>query len=602
MNTWGKSPALRKSDGRWVWGALAAVIATSVAARSWLLWSTPLIPGRNGGYYLIQARALLEHGALGIPDLPLTFFIQAAVAKLLQLLTGQGLEPSVMLSVRLCDGILPALIAVPVFLLGRGWCARTGRNAWPACAAAAIAAFGAPALSMTGDFEKNSLGLVWLAGLIAALNAWMAQRTRGRAAAVVALLGLCGLTHIGVFGSALLITALTGCADLALLRGRDGLRTLWRIALVAAASAALVAAVAGVVLWKFDPARIRRLAGAASNPIAFLQNGGHTDGPGHPSCGSIGQRAEMFRPPSDDTAGPAFERGEEPPPFARGERPGPGPSRRQPPGMGMRGFPQGAATGAFALLAAGTLALAWFKRRDLSAADRATAIGCGVALIVLTGPWVGSDMLDRFQLIAMVPAACSAAFVLAQMPGRRSASVGAVAVFALLAVTTVPLLRHGGRPVFSTAAFKELQTLIPYVAHPDRTLIVAPHGLEWWAAWVLHTHVAQTRAVRSSDWSKYETVLFLQENQHGGEGFPGGMGDGHPPDMTGRDANRAGHPEPPPEFGHADHRFGPPGGPPMTSENLPDGAETLHSGTYFLLARVSQPISGDEHPAAPDAP
>ena len=57
-------------------------LATAVAARSWLLWSTPLVPGMNGGYYLVQARALQEHGRLGIPDLPLTFILQATVAKL----------------------------------------------------------------------------------------------------------------------------------------------------------------------------------------------------------------------------------------------------------------------------------------------------------------------------------------------------------------------------------------------------------------------------------------------------------------------------------------------------------------------------------------
>ena len=42
--------------------------------------------------------------------------------------------------------------------------------------------------------------------------------------------------------------------------------------------AAVVAVVAGLVLWKFDPARMRRLAGAVSNPVTFVQNGGHAAG------------------------------------------------------------------------------------------------------------------------------------------------------------------------------------------------------------------------------------------------------------------------------------------------------------------------------------
>jgi len=162
--------------GRMDLATLLTVVAAGIAARAWLLWSTPLVPGMNGGYYLVQARALLEHGRLGIPDLPLTFILQATVAKLLQLLTGRGLESSVLPSVRLCDALLPPLVAVPVFLLGRIWCVQNNRGVWPAVVAAAGVALGTPALTMVGDFEKNSLGLVWLAGLVFALHAWTARR------------------------------------------------------------------------------------------------------------------------------------------------------------------------------------------------------------------------------------------------------------------------------------------------------------------------------------------------------------------------------------------------------------------------------------------
>ena len=65
-------------------GPLAVVIA-AVVARAWLLWSTALVPGMNGGYYPVQARALLEHSGLGFPDLPLTFLLQAGFVKFLHL-------------------------------------------------------------------------------------------------------------------------------------------------------------------------------------------------------------------------------------------------------------------------------------------------------------------------------------------------------------------------------------------------------------------------------------------------------------------------------------------------------------------------------------
>ena len=94
-----------------------------------MLFSTPMVPGMNGGYYLVQARALLEAGKLGIPDLPLTFTLQAAFAKVLQWLTGHSLESSILLAVKIADAVLPTLVALPVFLLGRTWSRRLGHSA-----------------------------------------------------------------------------------------------------------------------------------------------------------------------------------------------------------------------------------------------------------------------------------------------------------------------------------------------------------------------------------------------------------------------------------------------------------------------------------------
>ena len=520
---------------------------------------------------------LLEHGALGIPDLPLTFALQALAAKMLQLVSGQGLEPSILLSVRLCDAALPPLAAVPVYLLGRTWCVRTGRGAWPAWIAAAVVALGAPALSMTGDFEKNSLGLVWLAGLVLALHAWISHRTRGRAAAVVALLGLCGITHIGVFGAALLLTGLTWAADLALLRGKEGLRTLRHVLLTAAGAAAAAALAAGLVLWKFDPARVRRLAGALSAPVTFLQTGGHTAGQGQDFRGGPppgGAPGDRLRPAGERAFSPP---GDQPPDMRGGV----------PPGMpGLRRLPQSLSWVLALLAAAGALLLPWRRRLALPAADRAATCGCAATLVLLTGPWVQGDVTMRLWLIAMTPACFCVAFALAHLPGRWAAGGGA-GILAVLLATSAPLLQRGGRPAITPEAAQELRTLSRCVSQPGRTLVVARHGLEWWTAWTLHTHVAQARALRAEDWSKYAEVLFLEEKGAGGRdrGGPGGFA---PP------GGRGGRERPPPGFGGPSRAGGPsgfggPGGaPPMMEAEIPQSAEVLHNGTYFRLARVRE--------------
>ena len=186
--------------------ALGAIIVAGVAMRAWLLFSTPWMPGINGAYYLVQARALLERGALGIPDMPLLFHLHAALAWLVSAVFAQPPDAAIMLAVKCCDAVVPPLVALPVFVLTRRWATHLGRpcNTVP-LAAAALAALSAPMIGMVGDFQKNSLALVWLAAFVVALHTWLERQDARSALWLLACVALLGLTHIGVLGSALLL-------------------------------------------------------------------------------------------------------------------------------------------------------------------------------------------------------------------------------------------------------------------------------------------------------------------------------------------------------------------------------------------------------------
>src|SRR4051794_12758741 len=169
-------------ENRVPWLLVSSIVLIGAALRACLLFSTTLVPGINGAYYLVQARSLIERGKLGIPDLPLTFAVQAMLAKLVQWVSGASLETSIVFAVKCADTILPPLIAIPVFALVRQWTRRVGAGSWvPACAALAAAA-GAPALMMVGDFQKNSLALLWLAALLWSWHQWLEQPSFKRAA------------------------------------------------------------------------------------------------------------------------------------------------------------------------------------------------------------------------------------------------------------------------------------------------------------------------------------------------------------------------------------------------------------------------------------
>jgi len=192
---------------RWLLLTLPVLIAA--AARARILWSTELMPGMNGAYYLVQARSLLQKGALAIPDLPLVFFLHASVAALLDWLTPLSQNEAVFVAVKTCDALLPAFAVVPVMALAAAWAKPDRINLGLAILASILVPASAVALMMVGDFEKNSLGIAFMCGLAWALHEWMNHPGTKRLILATVLLGLVGLTHIAVFGTSLLLVAST---------------------------------------------------------------------------------------------------------------------------------------------------------------------------------------------------------------------------------------------------------------------------------------------------------------------------------------------------------------------------------------------------------
>lgn len=511
--------------------ALAALCAAAFAARAWLQFGTPLAPGMNGAYYFVQARALLETGHLGIPDLPFAFWLHAGLARLVQAVSGADQATAIVFAVKLVDATVPPLVAVPIFLLASQWQRRAEHpSLLAALAPAALACAAAPALSMTGNFQKNSLALVWFAAFAFAARRFVEAPAARPAVLALLWLGLLGLTHVGVLAAALVFLAAFALA--LLVTAAPGMR---RRLLAFATVGTLVLGAAGFVVQRYDANRFQRLQRAFSEPSSVKSD----DGPGG-----------VFPPPRG-VAGGDF-------------RPDAGPRPPGPPGgLGMgplRFAPQAA------IVAVGLAGLVCLVRRRLAAADFAIVCAAAVSALVLGGPFYDAQKSQRLLLIAVVPAALTLAFLLGQIDSRAvRRGFGAVVLFGAVLSGALYAAR-GARPVISVAAAAELRTLAPLVAPAARTLVVAHHGLEWWTAWTLGTHIAQPSAVSREDWQRYDRVLYLTENRPTG----GPAGFGPPP---------AGEWSVPP-------RGAPPFGGPFEAEE-PDGAETLHDGEFFRLAAVA---------------
>ena len=504
------------------------IVMVAVAARAWLLFGTDFVPGVNGAYYLVQARSLMERGVLGIPDMPLTFHLHAALAWLLIKVGGIGQADAILWAVKLCDAVLPPLVAWPVFVLVRRWAKARGQGDGVPLAAAALACFAWPWLRMVGELQKNSLALVWLALLAMALHRWLTAPTPTRGVAVLACLLLLGLTHIGVLGVTVVMLVLV----MGVFLGRRNFVS-WRRVLPWLVAGVLLLVLAGaLVLWKYDPARIHRLITALTHPAEFSDDG--LQGPGPPRGGINPLR-----------------------------------------GLPYLGFAAAVLPG---------LGVAWHRRNHLPAADVALLTGAALTVLVITGPWFGMDKAMRFYLIALLPAIMVGAFGVLQIPSpwlRRSLT-GMVLLIGI--GSTLTTLRRGGSAILSDAAMVELRSLAKHVVQPERTLISAQHGVEWWTAWLLHTRVAQASALQPDDWQRYDSVCFLEIKS--GLQMPFTPGGGGPP-------------------GAGPRGFGPPGASlpdamppqpaagvnPMKSAAIPADAEVLHDSVCLKFARIAKPPS-----------
>ncbi len=532
---------------------LAFFLAAS--ARAWLHFSTPLVQGMNGGYYLVQARSLIEKFSLAIPDLPLTFTLHALLAKLISAMSNLSLDESVMLAVKIADSVLPALLVFPVMQLGKAW-SRDGSvmDLLMTATAAVLCAAGAPALLMVGDFEKNSLGLALLCTLTRAVHRWVSEPGARRILLAVAVLGLIGLTHIGVFGTSLIFAA-TALVALLFSHGRAGFGRAGRIIVLAAP---VVALAGGLVFWKFDPARVQKLLHAFSDPAGYLSSSG---GPPRMIGGPAG-------PGPDAPRGPMLVPGL--------------------PDDWSRWAPMAAFFGS-ALAGAGVILA---QRKTIGVQNIVVIAAAAVTVMALTGPWVQGDKLMRFQLNAVPLAVLCLLFALLRIPRTW---LGCVPAWLLLVAALAPSaskLMSGPRPIITDAAARELDEIATRVTDPAATLVVAHHGLEWWVAWKLHTHIAQMQALEAADWQKYKNVWFIEDKRgqqipmgSGGPGFLGG------PAAQPRMPDGAAGPRPMPgPRGAGGMRGGPMGGP-----SIPEDAEVWHDGEYFRMAWVQMPPAFLEH-------
>lgn len=551
-------------------------IALALAARAARLFAHTYPPGIDAGYYPLQSRGLLLNGTLPYSDLPLFFWLNAGVAKV-AMLAGQSVDDATLLASQLVDAATQPWAAIPlaaVVLACIPPALGVARRAVMLAATLALAVLSAPILRMVGDFEKNSLGLVFTAcaiwavhRLMANIACWMSdgadaasrndRRERPTRSPVwaslmlVASLALAALTHIGAFGVTLLVVA----ASL----GAMAVRVFALRRLIAAAGVGLVAAAAlwGVVYL----ASPQKAMGLLQGPVKMLVTGDRASGTPAFAQPREAERHSVVNEPQ--------------PPEGRGPPIGP------PGGLGLETLPRAA-------LWIGVIALGWYSRRLViaphaagtpdalstrlpSIALRALLEGLTVALACITFPLIQGTYVQRFLIMTPVLLAVPLAAALAHAatsPARwlRLASPSLAALIAVVAASSGLLTafsaRGPGGQVVRDDAAPELLALRDTVPTDGSAVVLARHGLQWWAGYFLHTPVREEHAT-AEQLAKYSRVFILNEKPRATVEPPG--------DRRGPRGDERRRPSPMGE-----------------SIAVPAGATLLHDGAFYTLHEAPQ--------------
>ena len=187
----------------WRYFALIAFIA--IAIRSFINFSSELLPG-GGGYYPLQVRTVLETGSLGFPDMPFIFYFDAAIVKFISLFDTPISNTLILNVVKTVDVISVPLLLIPLYKLISMMGSRQDRKLILLIALFAVIS-NAP-LMLVSSLQKNSLAILFLFSFISSFVAFQQQKSGKAFIFMVLFFLLTGLTHFGTFSVLLL---LLGC-------------------------------------------------------------------------------------------------------------------------------------------------------------------------------------------------------------------------------------------------------------------------------------------------------------------------------------------------------------------------------------------------------
>jgi hypothetical protein len=408
----------------WIACALA-ILGFAIAARVALNFSHKYAPATDAAYYPMQTRAWITRGHFVYDDLPLIFWLDAGLAKVL-VAAGQPLDAAVMTSTRVVDCVTEPFVALFVMAMGYVWSSGNRRALVGTAAAAMLAVLSPPIVNMVSNFQKNSLGLVWMSAAIWACREAMLRSNSKRWVRLCVILGLSALTHIGAFAVTVLIVAISLLA--------------WRPKLWPRFAMAAIPIIA--LLYLFEPRRARALLGGG----------------------------QLWQWPHQDAPVLAW----------------------------------------LVMVVIVAFTINWLRRdyKDLAAGDFAIVCALIVATVFLV-QGKNVEYFGRLFIMAPVPAGFLIAFIFSRLERAGFSLLPAWIVLALIiGVAALESPRQVQGAYISAELEAELRQFKQRAGDLTSTVIVAQHGVEWWAGYVLDMPVRGR--VSDDAFDRYRHVVSLR--------------------------------------------------------------------------------------------
>jgi len=163
-----------------------------------------LIPGINGGYYPLQVRTLIDTGYLSFSDMPLYFYLNAILVKLVSLFTTTDINHLIIYVSKIIDSISLPVLVIPLYLINKN----IFGNNLTKCFEIFLICFATLSFSpliLTSDLQKNAFAIPLLLFFIYFLLMFYKNKSKRHLLLSIIFLILIGLTHFGVFSISLLI-------------------------------------------------------------------------------------------------------------------------------------------------------------------------------------------------------------------------------------------------------------------------------------------------------------------------------------------------------------------------------------------------------------